>query len=72
MKLSLVQKRNFKTLSENNKKLKEKLYRENRGKKSLEELAVGKSKTVQRLINDATEDVLKCFENISENRKCEQ
>lgn len=60
-----------KKLQETNKELQEKLYRENQGKKSLGEIARKKAKTVERLVNAATEDVIRCFELISEGKECE-
>lgn len=51
--------------------LKKVLYRENQGKKSLEELATKKTSLIQLKINKATEEVLKCFENISRDKPCE-
>lgn len=48
------------------------LYREIRKRKSLEELAVAKPKLVERRINDASEHVNKCFENLSKGLPCEK
>lgn len=48
----------------------EKLFRENRHKKSLEELAIKKTKWVQKLINNATQKAFDCFVLISNNKEC--
>jgi len=53
------------------KKLEEKLYRENQGKSSLEKLARGRPTLIEKLINDATKDVLNCLENTARNLPCE-
>lgn len=50
--------------------LKEKLYRENLGKKPLEELATKKTTLIEKKINKATEEVLKCFEVLSQGGDC--
>lgn len=50
--------------------LRNKLHRENEGKRSLEELATKKTSLIERLINNATEKVLRCFELISEGKEC--
>ena len=57
-------------LGEDKRLLEEKLYRENRGKKSLEELAVKKSTLIEKKINSATDNVLNCFERISHGEDC--
>lgn len=48
--------------SENMKKLEEKLFRENEGKKSLEELAVSKPEMVQKIINDELKRMKRCIQ----------
>lgn len=50
--------------------LKNKLFRENHGKMSLEELAKKKPKLVEKIINKATEDTLNCFETLSQGKDC--
>lgn len=50
--------------------LRNKLFRENHGKTSLEELARKKPKMVEKIINKATEEVLSCFETISNGKEC--
>lgn len=57
-------------LKTSNRKLSDKLYRETEGKKSLEELALKKSKLIEKLINGGTKDVLRCFELISLGEEC--
>lgn len=47
------------------------LFRENMGKKSLEELAESKSNLVEKKINQATSRVLKCLEKTSKGEICE-
>jgi len=48
----------------------EKLYRERKKKKSLEELAIKKSRLVQNAVNKATKKAFECFETISEGGDC--
>jgi hypothetical protein len=50
--------------------LREKLFRENLGKKPLEELATKKTSLIEKKINKATEEVLKCFELLSQGGDC--
>jgi septal ring factor EnvC (AmiA/AmiB activator) len=50
--------------------LRNKLFRENHGKMSLEELARKKPALVEKIINKATEDVLNCFETMSNGKEC--
>jgi len=50
--------------------LRNKLFRENHGKMSLEELARKKPALVEKIINKATEDVLSCFETMSNGQEC--
>jgi predicted nucleic acid-binding Zn-ribbon protein len=50
--------------------LREKLFRENLGKKPLEELATKKTTLIEKKINKATEEVLKCFELLSQGGDC--
>lgn len=57
-------------LQERQKKLEETLYRENRGKKSLEELATKKTSLIERLINKATQEVFQCFVEVSKGEVC--
>lgn len=51
-------------------KLKETLFRETQGKKSLEELARKKTSLVEKKVNKATDKVLKCFETLSQGGDC--
>lgn len=59
---------------ESNKKeideLRNKLFRENKNKKSLEELATKKTNLIEKIINKGTEKVLTCFEVISSGGDC--
>jgi len=48
----------------------EKIFRENQKKKSLEELAIKKSKLVQNAVNKATQRAFECFETLSEGGNC--
>ena len=48
----------------------EKILREERDKKSLEELALKKSKLVENAVNRATQNVFECFEIISLGGDC--
>lgn len=50
--------------------LRKKLYRENEGKKSLEQLATKKTNLIQKLVNRGTEKALKCLELITEDKEC--
>ena len=50
--------------------LKEKLYRENQGKQSLEQLAIKKPQLVENIVNKATKDVFDCFESLIDNQEC--
>lgn len=50
--------------------LRNKLFRENHGKMSLEELARKKPALVEKIINKATDDVLGCFETMSNGKEC--
>lgn len=50
--------------------LREKLFRENLGKKPLEELATKKTTLIEKKINKATEDIFKCFELLSQGGDC--
>ena len=52
------------------RKEEEKIYRENRDKKSLEELAIKKTGLVQRVINKATKKAFDCFVTLSEGGDC--
>lgn len=57
-------------LQERQKVLEDTLYRENRGKKSLEELATKKTSLIERMINRATEKVFQCFVEVSKGGVC--
>lgn len=57
-------------LANKKKELEETLYRENKKKKSLEELAVKKSSLIQKKVNNATDEVFKCFEALSAGGDC--
>ena len=46
------------------------LYRENRKKKSLEELARKRTTLIQTKVNRATDEVFKCFEELSRGGEC--
>jgi len=46
------------------------IYRENRRKKSIEELARKKTSLIEKKINKATDNVLKCFETLSRGGAC--
>lgn len=52
------------------RKEEEKIYRENRNKKSLEELAIRKTGLVQKVINKATKKTFDCFVTLSEGGDC--
>ena len=58
------------TAKQETEELRDKLFRENKGKKSLEELATKKTKLVENAVNRGTEKVLRCFELISEGQSC--
>jgi len=51
-------------------KLRETLFRENQGKASLEELARARPGLVERRVNDATNNVFRCFEKLSAGESC--
>lgn len=57
-------------LQERQKVLEDTLYRENRGKKSLEQLATKKTSLIERMINRATEKVFQCFVEVSKGGVC--
>jgi len=50
--------------------LKEKLFRENLGKKPLEELATKKTTLIEKKINKAIEDVFRCLELLTQGGDC--
>lgn len=50
--------------------LEDTLYRENKNKKSLEELAIKKTSLIEKKVNAATDKVLKCFETITSGGDC--
>jgi septal ring factor EnvC (AmiA/AmiB activator) len=50
--------------------LREKLYRENLGKKPLEELATKKTSLIEKKINKATEEALRCIELLTRGGDC--
>jgi septal ring factor EnvC (AmiA/AmiB activator) len=50
--------------------LREKLFRENLGKKPLEELATKKTSLIEKKINKATQEVFKCLELLTEGGDC--
>lgn len=58
------------TLKDQQRKEEEKIYRENRNKKSLEELAIRKTGLVQKAVNKATKKVFECFVTISQGGDC--
>jgi len=49
----------------------DKIYRENKKKKSLEELAIKKTGLVQKVVNKATKKAFDCFVTISEGGDCQ-
>lgn len=57
-------------LKEQQRKEEDKIYRENRDKKSLEELAIKKTGLVQKVINKATKKAFDCFVTLSEGGDC--
>ena len=57
-------------LKQEQKTEEDKIYRERKSKKSLEELAIKKSKLVERVINKATQNVFTCFETLSRGGDC--
>jgi len=56
-------------LKDDNRELRKKLYREQQGKKSLEELAITKPGLVEKAVNRGTQKVLECFEKISKGKE---
>lgn len=54
------------------KKLEDKLFRENQGKSSLEELSRKKPGLVENIINSATKKTFDCLENVTKDIPCEQ
>lgn len=48
----------------------DKLNRESKNKKSIEELARKKTKLVEKAVNNGTAKALECFELLSENKEC--
>ena len=60
----------IKELEKTTSELREVLYRENKGKKSIEELARKKTKLIEKKVNAATEQVFDCFESISNDEDC--
>lgn len=60
-----------KELREQNRELRKKLYREQQGKKPLEELAIAKPGLVEKAVNSGTKKVFECFEKISEGKEDE-
>lgn len=50
--------------------LKEKLFRENLGKKPLEELATKKTTLIEKKINKATEELFRCLELLTQGGDC--
>ena len=50
--------------------LRDKLYRERKGKKSISELAEKKPKLIEKIINDAIAKTKLCFELVSANEEC--
>lgn len=50
--------------------LREKLFRENLGKKPLEELATKKTSLIERKINKATEKEFRCIEKLTQGGDC--
>lgn len=57
-------------LKEQQRKEEDKIYRENRDKKSIEELAIRKTALVQKVINKATKKAFDCFVTLSEGGDC--
>ena len=60
-----------KDLREENRELRKKLYREQEGKKPLEELAIAKPGLIEKAVNNGTRKVFECFEKISEGKEKE-
>lgn len=58
------------SLRDSQRKEEEKIFRENRNKKSLEELAIKKTVLVQRAVNKATKKVFECFVTLSVGGDC--
>lgn len=50
--------------------IKETIYRENKKKKSLEELAIKKTSLIEKLVNKGTKEVFDCFELLSRGGDC--
>lgn len=50
--------------------LREKLFRENQGKRPLEELATKKTTLIEKKINKATDDALRCLELLTRGGDC--
>lgn len=50
--------------------LRQKLYRENLGKKSLETLAQKKPLLIEKKVNSATKEMLRCIEKSSRGEEC--
>ena len=50
--------------------LREKLFRENQGKRPLEELATKKTTLIEKKINKATDDALRCLELLTHGGDC--
>jgi septal ring factor EnvC (AmiA/AmiB activator) len=50
--------------------LREKLFRENQGKRPLEELATKKTTLIEKKINKATQNVLSCLELLTRGGDC--
>jgi hypothetical protein len=59
-----------KKIDSKKKKLQDTLFRENRKKKSLEEIAQKKTTLVQKLVNNATQKLFDCFEIVSNGGEC--
>ena len=57
-------------LDKETKELTDTLHRENKKKKSLEELALKKTSLIQLKVNKATKEVFECFELISNGGDC--
>lgn len=57
-------------LKDQQRKEEDKIYRENRNKKSLEQLAIKKTGLVQKVINKATKKAFDCFVTLSEGGDC--
>ena len=57
-------------LEKKSKELEDTLFRERKGKKPLEELALKKPSLVEKKINEATQNTFECIEKISAGGKC--